>query len=1730
MRFLKEGSAAYNAELQSTPLGRRSFDLRMRALEDKQAGRLPASHELFLRASNLHSDDDTSAAAAAAWHDLAQSFMDQEQLLPEERYRQAELLLRRSAQSTGRRKYPIQCAMTLSMLASCLRYQASELPPSKHTVRMLDEAEGFSEEAVTLMEQLGPPGIPGCIKYLFNLGNLREQRRKWDGAIEAYDKGLRLQHLLGGGASRSLPPVAHAASLALARVLAARGKPEDRQRALQLLEDVARQDPEQADEAWLWRATVLADEPARQEEARKALERINPESLSHERISLLAGLYERLDPASEQALKLFRDLAAELMQRRKKTVTDLSADHLASEAQDAAGAAARILVTRGDAVSAFIELENVSGLRYLEALHAYHYRPSDPVSNALWQERLKLATQASFLATCASTLSLLPVEEQREQARTMATEFQEQATQDARFRQKGLGSEWIIGALRGATSEPFPAEYLRALSEDRTEDTHRAIAVLWKRLSGKDREGLFGSDFLDASSLERILAEEPDTVFVRLHLDRDLLAVAVWLEEGRLMGKACRAAVPQHGWSLIPQALRDPERADFQQWNEMLASIDISSAFPSAARRRVILLPSYLSAFLPLAALGPVGRRPLDLFGSILWLPSLAPLMSRQVAQPPRQGTLTVLPDKTPFPGLATRLPLPNERRMKGAQTVPEEVAEQARTADVICFYAHGFHAAPHEPHLKLHGDQRLNRSHLIDQWAGAERVELWACQSGVNAPQDPRAPVVDEAFGFDFEFLRVGVRSAIGTLWKVPGFVTACIVNRFRHELLLGRDAAEALAQAQRWWTGAGLDSFIEHLRQGPEEDGFQRFTSSLGATPTQEDMKDMLSSLGSEARDPGEPMPEAELEYLRVRFGCPLSWAGFRFVGIPERRPLEPWTDEHARPVSEEIRREVERLLSEAEKASEPPSAKERLEEALEAALVASTQRELSPEEVLSLARLYCARQRSSHLHNLLLALTWLHEALASPSLAAHERARLSTEAAHLWLDLASGELPDLNLAGLHKPAPTDLLRAEHCLAGEAPASGALRASYMAAKARLRILQALAAPERGKSWLEAAIHQAWALLTPVLGELQEPTPEALRVMWTACEVLLLEPRLMPRAGLDLLKRCGPLFPSEQRPFKNLHQAPFLARLWEAAAALADALGERMKGPLEALAWLPPHELVRSTLRRLLAQGQDAVQDPNWFWGTTLSSLEDALWGEPSDDRFPLVASTGTPGFAYRWALAFYLLQHCSQGNPRDPGHFIACTQLACDLRLTFFHRLARTHRELWTTLRQREYLLDTLRDSSLHAAPSPWPTAQPSARAVHALGDKAKNLWSGILSTLPKKREGHSRRVPLLELNSKLEILEDELGRVPRGKGVLAILLGLSAAPLAAALWHDKRGLRGHVVRSQDLGLGMTLAAVLEANESEARYRAWEKLEKHLAPFIEQLLRPATEEALHWSVIAPGALRPLPWLGLPMGGKHRLYQRVASLRLLPSFGFEEPLPQQEQATQRACLLLPEHEEGDTSFGEAAIGTLRNAFPPEVLLDPSLQVDWSHVRSLRVYGSGSRAFTSEDTLQVLLPGCEEVELWAASSGGADASLPGLDAADRIPGLAGNFLACGARAVLDLAWPIHDLVKALVCEQFAHARAENPRGAAALCLAVQRTRDLLAQWSKQARRSSSLPHALGLLDERRRASMAGYLPPDALLPFADRHGAPSLRSVTVDGLIKDLLHPSHLAAFRWWGS
>ncbi|MFO0608836.1 MAG: CHAT domain-containing protein [Polyangiales bacterium] len=394
-----------------------------------------------------------------------------------------------------------------------------------------------------------------------------------------------------------------------------------------------------------------------------------------------------------------------------------------------------------------------------------------------------------------------------------------------------------------------------------------------------------------------MLSEAPGEVLVRVHIERGLMAVAVWLDGGELTARGLRRDLTrEQGEALkslhlvacgIPATTGDDDERVTDALERLLPALDLADVLPEGRSAHVVVLPSRLAALVPWAAAGAPGATLLDRADAIAYLPNLAPRVHRQQVVAPRSGTLLVAPGEhcdeqpTRFHDVAFADRAEGEEALFGERASCEAVLRAAGRSDVVSVYSHGLHRAGEGAEIALAGES-LSLETLGGEWAGCERVELWACQSGVNVPTAPLIPSVDEAFGIDVEFHHAGVRSTVGTLWSVPAFVTAHIVRRYRKSLAAHGDPARALADAQRWWRDHVLAALPSLLARTPEAELPGAVTALLGVRVTRDDLTATLGPLRADAL-----LPAAAQRHVVRMFSSPEAWAGFRFLGVAGRRP---------------------------------------------------------------------------------------------------------------------------------------------------------------------------------------------------------------------------------------------------------------------------------------------------------------------------------------------------------------------------------------------------------------------------------------------------------------------------------------------------------------------------------------------------------------------------------------------------------------------------------------------------------------------------------------------------------------------------------------------------------------------------------------------------------------------------------------------------------------------------
>lgn len=1794
---------AFENQVSSTELGRRSSEMRRKASLLHADRKKEEAFALFEQAAALHSPDDTSAAAAMCWYNLAETYKRRRDGIRVSNLRAAEELYRRALGCPPLARDLHRAAKVRDGLASCLRHLAEEAPGRSRVEALLKESAKLFREAIDLAAKCGEVERETLAGYLHNLGNLEAQQGNLDAAVRCFDEAEgHARRVIRSEQPGSLGLLLSEALVHGAQSRAKRGAPGDLERAVSLLrEAIQMAHPGALDLAHLTLGEVLLDMgPEHAEEAVRELRQARLEQLDTRRRPQWVALCERAGLHGD-ALRVLHLEIHRIMKERAETLADHTADTYAARAQQAAHWAARLEAAKGQPLEAFFTLELVSGMRFAEAIGFHCERAATPLARALQNETHAVGTAAAILDHTANFLALVPVAEQRSALRA-ERDVDQSTGRDERPEDAGMRLR-LEALTEKAFAQAIPhADPAGALRQEAQRLKRRAMD-LGQRLDAiapEVREPRPWLHRLTPEVVQGLLKEHPGHALIHLSMAEDFLVVAVWLEGDELIARSHRAEVPEGLLEQLAVHGADRESADPSTMDDALAKLDLSPALPAGAMAHGVLLPSFAASLLPLAALGPPGKTLLDRFLALSWMPCLSPLFERQSAHRPRQGTVSVAPGQTVYHDIALSIGVPDETRILDGAATLSNVLAAATTADVMCFYTHGEHTGELSAALELH-DGKLDRQHLLSRWAGMERVELWACASGVNLPHDPLTPPVDEAFGFDSELLKVGVRSTIGTLWPVSDLETSILVARYRVELNRGKSPPRALADAQR----AVRDDPAEVLRS---------IEPKAGATPAS-------GNLG-----PQEPRPASR----RTFFSTPLSWAGFRFIGVAERRPLREWGPEDERELTADEAAELERMLADTE--PERFVLRDWQETQLAEATALSAEAAPTADQAIRVARLYRDRVFSSRQHNLLAGLAWIHEALAHAGSTGGKKAqpearrRLRTEAAWLWVDIARGERLSRAEWVLQRPDPVAAARAR-ALLGDLPDSPHVRALGA-------WVQLVGSDLSSTSQYEAALRDAWQRMLPVLEARLPEGYEGIRTLTAAGELALLAGDVVPGAALRCLEHIRQ---AGRLAARKMGQVVAIARLRSVEALLArDAGGAeaRLPGPDA----LPSFEAAREGIQAWIAlwraptaEAPEQRELANHYF----DHLESMFWGVPDDDRSPMWRSTGTLGPAYRRLLGTWMWQMSrAVAGESMAVQMIAGLQASAELRLAAisrWSRLAGTIGEeaggplgrLALFARDREAIFERLDEAALLAdyallakdlghprfEPSrldpfrcsvsevqrtstdddlvPWflgesckeapagpaeayTAAFAAVRKAELLTDFMGGLWRALCERSDERLVANIDATPrplqsLLDPGVRLSDREDLLRQVPPGWVVVGLGEDLAGRLVLASVSRSAGTLEGRVYGSpgpagamirQSLARLHTASAVAETVETHAeRRRAWKNIEEALSPALEAVLGAELDRGRPMiAVLAPGGLRSLPYLGVRVRGRP-LFESVGGVLHIPSLSVE---PTSNDGSREACVFGKDPVEGDTSFGEAVVETLRRWFEPTVIrpareqttdIVEADQIDAvsRQLRALRLYGAestvstspvlaglnvgGRRRFSDQNTRGTFLPRCEVVELWADTAGAGPAMGARHDDRDRIPGLARSFLLSGAAYVVDLAWRIPDIVKALLCERFGMLRRTHvDRVPVVLAAAVVETARCLADLRAAAGEWTSVQDVLTWLDEARRAR-ARDLGLDArrVVPFAARAQAPGVRGRSVEELLDEVCDPVHLAAARCWG-
>lgn len=893
-----EATQDYQRQIHATPRGRQSNTLREEGHRFRGQGDFEQAHERFLLALSLHAVDDEGAAAAACWYDLGQSFTEIRTGVREQNLMNAVQLLRRAELARVRRADVRRHILSLDGLGRAYRAVAIEF----HNDEALADALQRLRKAIKLAREYGVATLDLLMNSLSNLGNALVEAGEFDEAVRAQEESLLLAEELPAAAHMMLEGLRlPLRRLNLVRALHARGQHADRQRALELVDTIVTSDapPNIIAQAYLIGYDIAKSLGMSSDLLiQNYLNKTNFNQLIDLEVLELAKNY-RDEGAYERAIYLARLGASNAVQERHDAKSSPHADHCAAKAQRFSRLAAELLVGVSDPIAAFVALENTAAMRYFDAATQYVWSAETPLLHALDMLHREASSASAELDDLALRIAGIDPSEHRDALHGGFDMYLEHL----RTRQKTPDLEWEGSAARlqevvvSAKQSNTPGDVLRKHSQLLSEVTIALKAAIERldpssfKVSDQD-----WSREVSEEMVRRVFDEEPGVVLLRLSMSADnLLAVSVWREGDALRGDANTFEVDAESVRALSMLARrealEGEEAERAQTalDAFLASVDLSLVLPEATAH-VILLPSQLAAYVPWAACGPPGRMLIDGVDAVSYLPNLTPLWMRQAPWVPRSGTLLVAPGEsgehpTQYHSIAFSKPAGDETSLLGAAATQAAVSERVASADVVSFFAHGSYNAQHPLGAILLADGLFMPRECFSVWRGVERVEIWACRTGVNISYDPLTPRVDEGFGLDMDLHHLGVRSTIGTLWNVPDLVTALLVQEYRGALARGRSAPAALADAQRWWRKEGLGHVQAALESDDPRRSLRERFASLGGEANH--MDELVDGVLGPAPKTNRLSVEERARHLR-KLSLTSAWAGFRFVGVYGRRPL--------------------------------------------------------------------------------------------------------------------------------------------------------------------------------------------------------------------------------------------------------------------------------------------------------------------------------------------------------------------------------------------------------------------------------------------------------------------------------------------------------------------------------------------------------------------------------------------------------------------------------------------------------------------------------------------------------------------------------------------------------------------------------------------------------------------------------------------------------------------------
>ncbi|MBB1318085.1 CHAT domain-containing protein [Shewanella sp. SR43-4] len=561
-----------------------------------------------------------------------------------------------------------------------------------------------------------------------------------------------------------------------------------------------------------------------------------------------------------------------LMVSRQSTETDQESDRVSVLIQQANSGLARILVKKEDYLRAFITLENTSGMRFCESASLCWLHPKNPVAQVLLDTLRKLGSTYYGLNELALMSSFVDKDKLHQYLTESAKLLKSQAPlKITNIDEHVFDGNQYASIVDIASRASDPVSYLTQQANLCLID-FKTLGEYTDRLDPDYFSARQRTYQITFDNLKKAVHAHPELVLVKIDIEDhydDALIIVVYLQNNEIIANGYSFNLPKNLINNVAAFVANNKEAstnwdlDFVDWERILPT----------HLSKVSLLPSFFASHIPWIATGKVGEKLYQLASEINWLPSLMYLYEQVKYSDEKSLRTSICGGDTLFEKLAEQA-YPDVIVNQSM----DDVVNQLTHSSVFSFYGHCEHKLPDRPSL-LFKDFVIRDVEMRLGARGAERIELWACQSGSNIPLHFLPSQVNEAFGMDMRMLECGAKTAIGSLWAVPELVTAHIKAKYDKLVISGLGASEALLSAQRWWVERGADDELSRITTIGE----QEYLRTLGCHYTK---KQALEALMGPVLASSANKSKFDISVLEDSFKHPSAWSGMRFCGLSEQQ----------------------------------------------------------------------------------------------------------------------------------------------------------------------------------------------------------------------------------------------------------------------------------------------------------------------------------------------------------------------------------------------------------------------------------------------------------------------------------------------------------------------------------------------------------------------------------------------------------------------------------------------------------------------------------------------------------------------------------------------------------------------------------------------------------------------------------------------------------------------------